>query len=99
MRSRYTAFTLANVKYLAKTAGGEAKQQFNKDRTRRWASAVTWISLTIVSTKGGLAQETHGWVEYIACFQLNGKQDILHEISEFRKESDQWLYISGQHLT
>ncbi len=94
MRSRYTAYTKANVDYLALTMKSPAADHFDKDEARSWAEKISWTKLQIIrSTQDG----NRGIVEFIAFYSSDNKETALHEISEFTCENGQWYYTKGSH--
>ncbi len=95
MRSRYTAYTQANMDYLAQTMKAPASNRFNPKSASVWAKQVKWLRLEIKMTD---AQGTKGFVEFIAYFEEQGKIKTLHEKSEFHYENNTWYYVDGEHL-
>lgn len=96
MRSRYTAFTVADVDYIKKTLSPEARKGFNATETLKWAQQAKWKKLTILGVKKGTEEDTKGIVEFSAFYEIDGEDIQLHEIAEFKKEnSGQWLYVDG----
>ena len=49
MRSRYTAYTLANVDYIKDTVREPASMGFNAADAKQWAGAAQWQGLTCSS--------------------------------------------------
>jgi SEC-C motif domain protein len=94
MRSRYTAYSQANMEYIRQTMRGQALIGFNQEETRKWASQVQWLGLKIIATSP-IANE-RGWVEFIASFFQGGRRHIIHERSEFHKIEGRWYYVAGQ---
>lgn len=94
MRSRYTAYTQANMDYIALTMKSPASDHFDRDETRNWAKKISWTKLQIIKSTHDVNK---GMVEFIAFYSLDNKQAALHEISEFTRESGQWYYIKGTH--
>jgi SEC-C motif-containing protein len=92
MRSRYTAYTKANVAYIADTMKAPAATGFDADQAREWALSIDWLGLEVKSSS---ENNNQGNVEFIARFSSNGVADYLHEISEFRKDEGKWFYIDG----
>ena len=92
MRSRYTAFTLANGAYLLKSHHSKTRKPNEKKAIESWAKSVTWIKLEVISTSQGQANDTIGKVEFKAFFLENGKIDSIHENSLFQRENDKWVY-------
>jgi len=91
MRSRFTAFAMRNEHYLLATWDTTKRPQtinFSKDET-------IWQRLEIVNTKKGGINDSKGIVEFRAYYQLNNNDYVMKEISRFRKEQGQWLYLDG----
>ncbi|RUR13713.1 YchJ family protein [Legionella septentrionalis] len=93
MRSRYTAYSLANIDYIKKTMCGKALVGFNPLAAEHWAKKILWIGLQVMNTP----QETpeKGYVEFIATFLEEDKLDSIHEISEFHRLEGRWFYVDG----
>lgn len=94
MRSRYTAYTQANIDYITRTMKGPAKLRFDPKRAYRWAKQVEWLKLEIITTS---TQFSEGVVEFIAYFKEQGKINTMHEISHFHYENGEWYYVDGKH--
>lgn len=97
MRSRYTAYTKANVKYIAETMRSPAADYFDAEGAKQWAERVRWIKLEVVdsSTEGD-----KGFVEFLAHFYQDKHNHInqrhaLHERSEFHRIDGKWYYVDG----
>lgn len=92
MRSRYTAYHLKKIKYIAKTMRGPAKQGFNLQSTQKWADQLSWQSLNITRTVAGQPGDQQGWVAFEAVY-LDGQQQshTIQEISVFYFEN-RWYY-------
>jgi len=93
MRSRYTAYTNADIDYISKTMCGKAIAGFDKLDAETWAKTVKWEKLEVISSK--LTSKTKGFVEFKATFIDNNQQVILHEISEFDYIKGKWFYVDG----
>ena len=93
MRSRYVAFVLKNKDYLLKT--WFHKKALSSEQL--FEDSIQWVSLEILETVKGQATDNSGVVEFKATFEKNGVKTILHERSEFKKESGLWFYTKGQH--
>jgi len=96
MRSRYTAYSKTNVDYILKTMKGEALHNFDAASAKQWAKESTWLGLTIID-----APKPHGtiaYVEFIARFHYRGKNQSIHERSEFHYENGRWLYVNGSYV-
>jgi SEC-C motif-containing protein len=93
MRSRYTAFTKANMDYLIATMKTPAADGFERVSTAQWASTNTWLGLEVTSSS---VQQNKGYVEFVARFRREGQDDFIHEKSEFSKVDGKWFYIDGE---
>lgn len=93
MRSRYTAYSRANINYITQTMKGPAAKDFNQEDAEQWARQTTWLGLEVINAKMG---ENLGWVEFIAHYSYEGKKYNLHEISEFQLENGKWYYVDGE---
>lgn len=93
MRSRYSAFVLANGDYLMQTHHSSTRPTSEKKAIEKWAKSVSWIRLEILDTTKGLKNDTEGTVTFNAYFYENGKVDVIHEKSAFIKENEIWYYL------
>ncbi len=93
MRSRYTAYTQANIDYISNTMKEPASKDFNPEEARSWANDVSWLKLEIVDTS--YDDDHHGKVEFIAHYAHENMKYVLHEVSLFRRDDKQWFYIDG----
>ena len=98
MRSRYAAFTTANVDYLMRSHSAKTRPIGERKSIERWAKSVQWMGLVILNTEAGEANDETGTVEFKAMYIEKGKLQQIHEKSLFRKENHQWLYVSGVHF-
>lgn len=92
MRSRYTAYTQANIDYIERTMKGRALEGFDRQRSALWASQVAWLGLEVVKASEKFPL---GWVEFKAYFLQDNQKQILHEKSEFVFEAGAWYYTNG----
>ncbi|KTD04281.1 YchJ family protein [Fluoribacter gormanii] len=95
MRSRYTAYSMGNIDYIKNTMKGKALMGFNELEAEQWAKSVTWISLDVLNSNTPAPDK--GFVEFAARYFEDNRVKIIHELSEFHKEHDQWFYVSGVH--
>src|SRR5688500_13699783 len=68
MRSRYTAFTQANIGYLEKTLAPETRHNFDREANETWARSAQWKGLQIMWTDGGGVNDEIGKVRFKARF-------------------------------
>jgi len=93
MRSRYSAFVLANGDYLMQSHHTSTCPIKEKKSIIKWAKSVQWIKLEVLKSSKGLQNDTEGTVTFNAYFYEKGKVDIIHEKSAFVKENNQWKYL------
>lgn len=91
MRSRYTAYTQANIDYIAATMCERASIDFDIEDAYLWASSVKWLKLEVIKTY--LISDLSGVVEFKAYFRENNKKHCLHEVSEFEVINNRWFYV------
>ena len=96
MRSRYTAYTLQDIKHLEATLDRNQLQDFDKDGTAMWARVSNWVGLEIVKTSAGSSDDRDGTVEFKARYERDGVIQEHHEVSRFRKIDGTWLYSGGK---
>lgn len=92
MRSRYTAYSQANIPYIQQTMKSPASDNYDPVEAKKWAESIQWLGLDVLnhSMKGD-----QGLVEFIATFILHGQKQSMREISEFRRDAGKWYYIKG----
>jgi len=93
MRSRYSAFVVADEAYLL-----ASWHPATRPSRVRFDPAQRWLGLTIKSTEAGIAPALEGTVEFVARFKVNGKGHRLHECSRFENIDGRWYYRDGDHL-
>lgn len=92
MRSRYTAFTLANKAYLMESWAPETRpEEIDVDD-----EAIQWIGLKIEECQKGGENDKEGSVTFTASFMSSGKLCHLHEKSRFVKHDGLWYYLEGE---
>ena len=90
MRSRYVAYVLGHEAYLLRTWAAEnrpAKLGLAED------TATKWLGLTVHHAKA--ISDTEGEVRFTARYKVQGKAYRLSEISRFRLEDGEWVYVDG----
>lgn len=92
MRSRYTAYTQANIEHIENTMSGNALENFSADSAKQWAISVQWQGLEVHASKTK-NKTAIGFVEFTAEFIEDGKLKTMHEYSLFEKIADQWFYV------
>jgi len=97
MRSRYSAFVLADVDYILATYSSETCPSDQKKEILEWTQSVEWLGLKVIHTEKGKEFDSVGWVEFQAGFIEKGQKQIMHEKSFFHKECGVWVYVSGEY--
>ncbi len=97
MRSRYSAYVMADINYLLMTHHKQSRPTKDRKSILSWTKSVQWISLEIVKSEKGNANDNVGYVEFKAFFMENGKLECIHENSRFVKDKGLWFYITGEH--
>jgi len=95
MRSRYTAYTKADIAYISKTMSGKAIASFDEEASTKWATTSEWLGLTILKADPVAVDETVGYVDFLVKYKTDGQIFSHHEISEFHKVEDIWYYVDG----
>lgn len=90
MRSRYSAFVLADAEYLLEswypsTAPDDLDLSDNPE----------WVQLQILSAH---SDGDHGQVHFRAFYREGKQLEYLEERSEFRRWQGRWLYLRGDIL-
>mgnify|MGYP005990114619 CR=1 FL=1 len=87
MRSRYSAFVLANVEYLQLSHYSSTRPS-NKEKKEifRWTKSVEWLKLEVINS-------TENTVEFKAFFIEDREINVIHENSFFTKENKHWVYV------
>lgn len=93
MRSRYSAFVLADGDYLMATHHSSTRPIKEKKAIVKWAKSVQWIRLEVLETSKGSINDVEGIVTFNAYFFEKGKVDVINEKSAFVKENNQWFYL------
>lgn len=91
MRSRFTAYARRDAEYLLTTWDASKRPKaidFSKE-------TAVWEKLSIVKTKKGGKLDSKGIVEFKAYYTQDNQPCFLHEISNFVKSGQHWLYLDG----
>lgn len=86
MRSRYSAFVLANIDYLQESHHSKARpSEIENKEILIWTKSVEWVKLEVLQSK-------ENTVEFKAYFYEDGSLNMIHEKSFFVKENNHWVY-------
>ena len=92
MRSRYTAFTRADIDYLEETLAPGTREDFDRKAITHWATSSQWLGLEVVETENGKAGDETGYVDFIANFISEGQRLAHRERSLFKFEDGRWYF-------
>lgn len=95
MRSRYSAYSIADISYIKSTMRGKASHGYDENSAANWAKTVEWLDLSVLETQ--MEGTDKGFVEFIARYCYEEKPHEIHERSEFHKIEGSWYYVDG-HL-
>jgi SEC-C motif-containing protein len=93
MRSRYSAYNLANFGYIQATMRDAPLAEFNLAEAEANARVIKWLKLSVISTQD--LNSHQAIVEFKAYYRLHGKKYEHHEISEFKRLEDECWYYTG----
>lgn len=88
MRSRYSAYTLAEGSYLLYSTTKENRYVDDVALIEEFANSVEWLKLDVLNAKENI-------VEFKAYYRDADGIAILHEKSNFIKEDGIWKYKDG----
>ncbi len=92
MRSRYSAYVLADVEYLLATWHADTRPPSLNAQS---LSDLRWLGLNI--KRHQIIDDDHALVEFVARSRLGGgSAQRLHEISRFVREDGRWYYLDGE---
>jgi SEC-C motif-containing protein len=97
MRSRYTAYTLAEIDYIYKTSGPRVRREFDAEGSRKWAQSAEWKGFELRRIEGGGEQDERGEIEFVARYEIEKKGAFEHhEIAEFGRVDGEWRFMDGK---
>ncbi len=97
MRSRYTAYSMANIDYIKKTMTGIAAEGFEADATKIWAKSITWLGLDVKRSFMDEHDLSKGYVEFEVSFRdKTGNGQKIYELSTFTQINKEWFYTDGK---
>lgn len=96
MRSRYTAYTLADFDYIKKTMQGKPLLDFNENELAKWAKSILWLGLQVIHAHQN--DDQTGSVEFIARYLDKNFVKTIHEVSQFQLREGSWFYTEGTQI-
>ena len=98
MRSRYTAFTVADIDYIRNTRHPGSQNDFDEKGTLKWAKESHWLGFEVLRTEAGGESDEGGMVEFIAKYTVSGKKQDHHEEALFQKHEGRWYFMDGDFV-
>lgn len=97
MRSRFTAFALADLDHLL-ASWDPAHRPSREELASTWDPALRWTRLRILDVEGGGQEDATGIVEFAALARGPEGKVRLHERSRFRRIPlhPGWAYVDGE---
>jgi SEC-C motif-containing protein len=95
MRSRYSAYCVANYDYLLRTYAKAQQQNLTVDDLQQSAQNTQWLAL-LIEQAGQI--NTLPSVTFKAFYKVDNQLHVLHETSYFAQEAGHWVYTHGDIL-
>ncbi|MEP1554248.1 MAG: YchJ family metal-binding protein [Paraglaciecola sp.] len=95
MRSRFTAYMLKDYFYIFNTYAEAQRLQISVKELSQSAQSTDWLSLQIINHR---AELTSAQVEFKAYYKIDRSFYVMHELSDFILEKDNWRYTTGEML-
>jgi len=94
MRSRYTAYTMANAEYVLKTWHASTRPASLELSAPNTPHATKWLGLTVheFTPQGPERAE----VRFTARYRDGGRAYRMTEHSRFVREGEHWFYVDGE---
>ncbi len=89
MRSRYSAYVLANGPYLVYSAAKANRYADDIALIEEFSNSVEWLKLDVL-------EAVENQVEFKAYYRDNEGIKVLHERSSFIQEDGEWKYSDGE---
>ncbi len=96
MRSRYSAYALGKIEYLATSLHPDYRADLDLVATRRWSDGAQWLSLQVLDTQAGGENDQEGIVDFIATYKEKGVLRPHREKAGFRRHDGIWYYTEGE---
>jgi SEC-C motif domain protein len=96
MRARFSAFVVKKIEFVRDTTDPQTILEFDLGATKQWAETSQFFKLEILKATN---EGNKGIVEFKAHFKSEGKDQIHHELSKFRKQAGVWYFRDGRLIT
>jgi SEC-C motif domain protein len=93
MRSRYTAYSQANITYIQATMRDRAAEGYNPLDAANWAKTAVWKGLQVLRAFSHPQDPDLAYVAFVARYTYQNVPQEIIEISEFKRYADVWYYV------
>jgi SEC-C motif-containing protein len=103
MRSRYSAYALAEIDHLLRTQPSAQPTRERRQALETTCRQLRWRRLEILANEAGGPDDLHGTVTFSAHYSASGEPGVLRERSRFGREGGRcrgaWLYLEALELS
>lgn len=103
MRSRYSAFALAEIEHLLRTQPSPEPLQQRRRALEATCRQLRWRKLVVVACEAGGLDDLEGTVTFEAHYSTSGRRGVLRERSCFGRAGGDadgaWLYLEALELS
>ena len=92
MRSRYTAYAIGVLVYIAATCAGPAALALDRAEAEAAQIGTEWLGLEIIKTTRGRETDSEGTVKFVFRYRHNGVEAAQQDLSKFRRVDGLWRY-------
>jgi SEC-C motif-containing protein len=94
MRSRYSAYVVADSDYLLASWHADTRPR----ALQLEGQGISWLGLEVLDRRAGQPGDKTGRVSFIARYQQQGKPGAVQEDSRFVFEDGRWWYVDGNPI-
>ncbi len=99
MRSRYSAYTMAEIEYIKTTTLPKDQKDFDVEAAKAWAEDSEWLGFDLLQKDAGSATDDKGAIEFLVRYKVDGQIENHHEYSTFEKIEGRWFFVDGKVIT
>ena len=99
MRSRYSAYTKAEIEYIKTTTLPKDQKDFDVEAAKAWAEDSEWLGFELLQKEAGSATDEKGSIEFLVRYKVDGQIENHHEYSTFEKIEGRWFFVDGKVIT
>jgi SEC-C motif-containing protein len=92
MRSRFTAYVIEDYSYILQTYASHQRSSLTVSQLADSAQDTQWLNLQVLAHQ---PYTNTAQVEFKAFYQVDGIYYVMHELSNFVYEDDNWCYTTG----